>query len=110
MKKLILGIVGIFCLQAMFIVYQAISPLPDMASITYIDRAGDEVLSSPGLDRLSAESEFADDDDIELASDDAVSQPERVFTARYVRRAPARAHYRRAGVAGVRINRTPTLP
>jgi hypothetical protein len=60
MKKLILGIAAVFCLQAVFIGYHATNPLPGMASITYSGRTGEAVDASV-LDQLSSESEFVDD-------------------------------------------------
>ena len=62
MKKLVLGIVLVFCFQAAFIVYNATNPLPDLASIRISTRANDLAPGGDELAMLSAESEFFDDD------------------------------------------------
>jgi hypothetical protein len=61
MKKLIAGIVAVFFLQAMFIVYHATNPLPDSDSITYSGRDSNEPMTAKLLDQMSSEAEFADD-------------------------------------------------
>jgi hypothetical protein len=75
MKKLVLGIVLVFCFQAAFIVYNATNPLPDMESIRISTSASDRAPGSYELAMLSAESEFADNDGV-VAVPQAV-----VFTA-----------------------------
>jgi hypothetical protein len=60
MKKLVAGIVAVFFLQAMFIVYHATNPLPDLASITYSGRDTSEPITAKLLDQMSTEAEFAD--------------------------------------------------
>jgi hypothetical protein len=70
MKKLVLGIVSVFCLQMAFIVYNAVNPLPSLASITFSDRVDEDTLTLGQLDKLAAESAFPDDMEMAAAATD----------------------------------------